>query len=1032
MRSQQTTRPGLPPARSTVPASRGPLVGRAQDLREVLRTLRQARLVTLTGPGGVGKTRLALAVLPLVRELGADGVFWVDLAGLQAPELVAQSLARAVGALDRGDVSPTEAVVDRLRSSTAVVALDNCEHLAGASAELVNLLLDGCGRVRVLATSREPLGVVDEATWPVPTLSLPPSPPRQGGAVNLESVCGSASAQLFEQRARQVDPGFRIAPAQAGDVARLCRRLDGLPLAIELAAVRLRVLTVAQIASGLEDAMGLLVGGARSGPARHQTLRAALDWSHDLLTAAERIVFRRLAVFPGSFDLAAAQAVVSGAELGSADVLDLMTRLVERSLLTVSRDGPCARYRLLAPVREYARARLAASGEREEVGSRHLRWFCAVAETAEPLLEGPEQSRTLDALEADGANLRAALVFARERPDHLPGVRLAVALWRLCSLRGHYREGRQWLDWAASVQGGPEPTLRAAALRGSGMLALLECDYPAAVHRLELALALYREADDGTGLAGVLQALGCVAREQGRYGDAAALHEQSLALYAEAQDPVGVARSQNYLAFVAWLQRDWPTARRRCEAALGGFTVVGEAEGLAWSLINLAAVALLQGEFDRADQLVQQAGSVSRDAGYPEGVAWAEHLQGLILLRSGRPGARELLLDSLCRHRDLGDRWQTASVLGSLAQEAAGVEAPERAARLLGAADAVRRQIGTAPAPWEERACRQSEARARAALSSSEFDRAWRAGAGLGVDAALDDPLTGRPVGETASASGPWPAAASQAEDPWPAAATQAQDTADDERPGAWPRPAAAVRIRVLGAAEVLLDGRPVTAADWGYAKPRELLFLLTVQDGCTKEEIGRALWPDLDGGRLRNAFHTALRALRHALPLPGLVSFEGGRYRLDAGVDCDLRDFRAELEAARTASAADQALSHLRAAAAGLEGDLLPGVQGEWVEEGRHELAAARSRALTGAVRLSMQTRRFADAAAFARRAVRLEPLSESATRALMLALIELGEQPAAVEAYQRLADRLQAELDVRPGDRTQALLRRATSRSG
>jgi predicted ATPase len=425
---------GQEPERSrvagTLPAPRTSFVGRDAQVAEVMASLDDSRLLTLTGPGGAGKTRLALAALAVVAHgsgRGVGHVCWVDLAGVQSAGLVPETVAGAVGAPANAGDTPVEAVIDWLGSAPVVVALDNCEHLSEGCAALADELLDACSGLRLLVTSREPLGVVGETVWPVPPLSVPSV---EGASV--ETVAESAAGQLFEQRVRALVPGFRVEPANAAGVARLCRRLDGLPLAIELAAARMRVLTVDQIVAGLDDACRLLVGGARTGPARHQTLRATLDWGHDLLTEPERVLFRRLAVFAGSFDLAAVERVAIGGPIGPADMLDVLTHLVDRSLVSVRWSGPSARYRMLATVREYGRERMVAAEEATSVRRAHLEYYCELAEWVEPLLSGPHQVRELDRLEADGNNLRIALAFARDHGETRLGQRLGASLWRLC------------------------------------------------------------------------------------------------------------------------------------------------------------------------------------------------------------------------------------------------------------------------------------------------------------------------------------------------------------------------------------------------------------------------------------------------------------------------------------------------------------------------------------------------------------------------------------------------------------------------
>ncbi|HET8600416.1 MAG TPA: LuxR family transcriptional regulator, partial [Segeticoccus sp.] len=344
--------------------------------------LQHSRLLTLTGPGGAGKTRLALAAGAQARA--PAGAAWVELAEVVDPHLVTETV-RTVLAVPGASGSATQAIVEGVGDAELLLALDNCEHLTAATATLVDQLLEGCPQLRVLATSRGRLGVEGEQIWPVAPLA---APDRE--QVSVDAVRAAPAARLFELRAQAVDPAFEITDANAAAVGRLCRRLDGLPLAVELAAARMRMLSVEQVLTGLDDVFRLLSGGPRTGPARHQSLRATLDWDHDLLSEGERVLFRRLGVFPGSFDLAAAVAVAGPRELGGgpvgAELVDLLAGLVDQSLVTVRRVAGQVRYRLLAPVRSYAREHLVIAGEQATVAGAHLDHYAALVEHSQPLL----------------------------------------------------------------------------------------------------------------------------------------------------------------------------------------------------------------------------------------------------------------------------------------------------------------------------------------------------------------------------------------------------------------------------------------------------------------------------------------------------------------------------------------------------------------------------------------------------------------------------------------------------------------------
>ncbi|GIH39527.1 LuxR family transcriptional regulator [Microbispora corallina] len=748
------------PAPGNLPAALTGLVGRDDEIERLASLLRATRLLTVTGTGGCGKTRLALALAERRRPDFPDGAWWVDLAASTEHEHVATAVAAALGVAQSPGEEEAATVIRHLRPRTALLVLDNCEQVVAAVAVLIDRLLTSCPGLTVVATSREVIGVSGETVFRLGGLRLP-----DGDGAGAEAV------ELFLQRARTADPWFPATPDHADAVARLCRRLDGLPLAIELAAARVGVLGVAEIADRLDRDAAILRHPSRTAPARHQTLQATLDWSHRLLTEPERILFRRLSAFQGTFSLAAAEAVAAGAGIDPGEVVDLLAGLVVKSLVLPVGRGTGYRYRMLETIRQYGERTLALSGEREAVHAAHADFYLGLAEEARTGVEGSDQARWLDLMEAEHDNVRA--VLRRDLPSR-PHLRagMTALMWPFWYRRGYYHEARSWLEQAAADADGPRE-LRAAVLTGAGVLAFLQCDYPIACERLSKARALYEEAGDLAGLATALQRLGSVAREEGRFADARRLHEESLAIWTELGDGAGVAASLDYLGFAAWLEGDAVRAVDLCRRAVAAFRASGRRQETAAAMINLGAATRLTGETGRAEAILRGSLEIARHLGYQEGIAWALHELALTLasaepepgafgdVRAPEPGAAEgttvagMLRESLATHLALGDRWRVASVVESIAEIVTTPVAPRRAAALLGAADALRRTLGAPVPPAERPALTACVETLHAALGARAFADAWRGGETMTLDEMADAAVEAG--GEEPAAGGPEP-----------------------------------------------------------------------------------------------------------------------------------------------------------------------------------------------------------------------------------------------------------------------------------
>jgi predicted ATPase/DNA-binding SARP family transcriptional activator/DNA-binding CsgD family transcriptional regulator len=685
-----------------IPAALSSFVGREREMVEVERALAMTRLLTLTGVGGSGKTRLALEVARGLAGTYPEGAWLAELAPLSNPELLPQAVAAALGVRERSEDSGqsfTLSLIDALRSKNLLLVLDNCEHLVGPCAHLAEGLLGSCPGVRVLATSREALGVAGEAVWVVPPLSVPD--PRR--PTTPEETATSGSVLLFLDRARSRRPAFVLTPQNAPAVAEICRRLDGIPLAIELAAARVATMSVEEIAVRLGNSLGLLTTGNRTATPRQRTLRATLGWSHDLLGEPERSLFASLSVFVGGFSLEAAEAVSQRVGIEEGKVLDLLSALVDKSLVVAEATGEEeVRYGMLEPVRQYARERLEESGGTDDLLSRHAAYFLAEAETAEPELVGSQQGWWLSRLDREHGNLRAALAWSLERGDEL-GLRLGVALSRFWYARGYLSEGRRWLEEGLSVVGDTASALvRAKALGEAGALADYQGDFEQARVAHEASLDIYRGLGNERGIATSLRNLGSVAASQGHYGRATELLGESLTLLRQSGTDTDVVRVLIRLGTLAISRGEHERSVAWFEEALSLARKTGDVIMVAVSLNNLGHVTLLRGDPERATALFEECLAREREVGEAHGIAISLINLGLAALARGDHGrATELLLESLTVLREVESKQIMVAWLEVMAGVAGGRGQAQRTARLWGAAQSFREDMG-APLPSDE------------------------------------------------------------------------------------------------------------------------------------------------------------------------------------------------------------------------------------------------------------------------------------------------------------------------------------------
>ena len=555
--------------RHNLPAELNSFVGRRHEMAEVKRLLQATRLLTLIGTGGAGKTRLALRVAADLVRAFPDGVWAVELANLQDPALVAQAVFTALRLRDRSASWPVAVLTEYLSEKRLLLVMDNCEHLLTATAVLVETLLRGCPGLRVLTTSREPLGIPGEVRFAVPSLSLPdPKKPT-----SLQTVLASDAARLFADRAGAVVPGFEVTSDNQADVAGLCRRLDGNPLAIELATVRLPVLDVHAITERLDDRFRLLTGGSKAALQRHQTLQAAIEWSYHLLSEDEQLLWQRLSVFAHGFDLDSSEVVCADDRLPPARMVDLLGALVDKSILVADRRDGSTRFGMLETIRQFGRERLAASGEEASTLRRHRDWIAALAERAGKEWHGANQASWLDRIEQELGNIRVALEHCLKQAGEADvGLGIAGRLWLYWEARG-VSEGRRWLHALLDTERVPSRE-RVKALAAAGVLAT--GDPRAARALLEESLALAQGFGQIADAAFAMSWLSGLAFREGDVAAALALAKQARDLYEQLHDPYGIAQAQLIVAGVESVQGHAENAVAHFDLGLGLLAEIGE------------------------------------------------------------------------------------------------------------------------------------------------------------------------------------------------------------------------------------------------------------------------------------------------------------------------------------------------------------------------------------------------------------------------------------------------------------------------
>ena len=709
-------------------------IGREREVAAVREMVLNQRLVTLTGMGGAGKTRLSLQVAADLVDEFPDGVWLAEMGPVADPALVPQTVATVLSVREEPGRSPMASVTETIRNKHMLLLLDSCEHVVQACAEFANAVLRGTPRVHLLVTSREVLGISGEITWRVPSLSLPPTPPPPPESLDQYEAVG-----LFLERARAANPNFEITAQNASSVLAICARLDGIPLAIELAAARVRMLSVEQIEARLGDRFRLLTGGSRTALPRQQTLRALVDWSYGMLQESERLLFQRLSVFAGGWTLEAAETVCAGEELDPYDVLDLMVQLVDKSLVIAEEHGGQERYRMLETIREYGRERLTEANETAAFKTRHADWCLMLAEHTRP----EDYASNVAMLGNEYDNLRAALRWTIDSGDSDRALRLAAGLWDFWSVRGYYTEGRAWLaEILAIPTDTPHTVVRARALQTAGHLANSQGDYSTALDLLEESRAISTEVGDDTALAASLHILGNTASGRGALEQAARLYAEARRINRQAGNRSAEILNMLQLADISVELGDAPQARALALETLAVSRERKQRWGIARSLYILGRAASAIGDIATAARLHSESLEIQTELADKQGRIRSLAALARVAQDQGETTlARQRYVESLIGARDSYQLLEIVRSLEGLA-ELEAASSPLGALRLVGAAGALRKTIGAEQ--YAEEVRRQSAwlQPVYEKLGEKACAEARAAGRAMSIDQAIEDATT--------------------------------------------------------------------------------------------------------------------------------------------------------------------------------------------------------------------------------------------------------------------------------------------------
>ncbi|HEX6386014.1 MAG TPA: BTAD domain-containing putative transcriptional regulator [Anaerolineae bacterium] len=959
-------------------------IGRTQELADIRALLPTTRLFTLTGPGGGGKTRLAARLAADLAGGFAGSAWWVELVELKDARLVPQAVTQVLGLREVPGQPLLATIAGFLGEHHALLILDNCEHLVMTCAQVAETLLQTCPHLQIISTSREPLGLAAETVWRVPPLSLPePDQPLSRAAEAEPELLHFDAIRLFVERAKAALPSFALTSQNEAATLRVCRRLDGIPLALELAATRVALLTVQQIADRLDDRFALLTTGSGTDLPRHRTLQAMIDWSHELLSSPEQLLFRRLAVFADGFTLEAAEQVCAGAEasqhsddhstpgesgLEPAQILDLLGQLVNKSLVVVDQSGVAARYRLLETLRQYALEHLQASGEEDDLRTRHQRYFAQLTAAAQPhlgfFLSDQETGAWLQRLQPEYGNLRAALEWGVS--DHVrrreASLQLAGSLHWYWVIHGFFTEPRRILaDLLRECEIALEAA-RASAFVTAGYLACWQGDFSPARPTLEEAQRLYRRLEDSHGVALAMHGLGWTAFGSGQYDEAQERFQSSLSIARELDDRWLTSFAVHFLGIVKAFQGDYGPAREHFEECIAlSLELGGTAAALAFSHFHLGRIDRIQEDYAAAQGHFRESLQLFQAIGDPRGVAYA--LVGYAALAAARHEMR-------------------------------------RSARLCGAVANLREALGPLLEAGLLAEHDSDVAAVQAELGRSVFSEAWTQGRTMGLEEVIAYALGQADVFLEPQAARPEPATAG-------------------------------LRLFALGPTRVYRDERLLAPADWTFAKPKELLYYLLAESPRTKEQIGVVIWPDASPDQLSSSLKSTLFYLRRALGRKEWILYERGRYAFNRSFDYwyDVEVFESCLVRARKlqAAAPAEAVGLFEQAKQLYQGDYLEDLAAdEWCQPQREALRRQYLAGLLSLGELLFAENLYERAAETYHQVIALDELLEEAHRGLIRCQSRLGERGLALRQYETLVELLADELGVEPAPETSALYRK------